>query len=172
MIRIFCLGLLLAFSVSSHSQINTIQFQGLAFPLYPGWSNLTILPFGFGVRTDETARPTGPGTLSVSELEHNEYMIELEDGTQVSMIALLEDHLLGKNEDHSASAVKSGITQSFQSASPLDHRSLSIFVEDSPYLPNQFKAYIIRANKNTIEVSASMTHEEFSEYLMEVRPAN
>lgn len=168
--RIFILILLLAYSISAHSHIEEVQFDGLSFPLAPTWSNLTITSFGFGLKIDSINRPTGPGTLSVSVLDPEDYIVELENGGEISTVTLLENFLIENQASGDASSnIQSAIRASFQSASQLKHNDLVIFLEDNPYLPNQFKAYVIREDRNPVEISATMDRRNFSDYLMTIR---
>lgn len=168
--RIFALLLLLAFSMPSHSQIETVQFAGLSFPIAPAWSNLTITSFGFGLNIDKVNRPTGPGALSASSLDPDDYIIELENGEEISTVTLLKNFLQGHHvTDVTSSNIASAISAGFPSASQLKRDDLVIFLEEGPYLPNQFKAYIIPKNRDIVEISTTMDRCSFSNYLMKIQ---
>lgn len=170
MIRTFFLVLLLGISLPSLAEIRSINFEGLEFPLSPAWSNLTIIDSGFGVRIDETERPTGPGTLSATTLKAQEHILELEDGSEISLVTLLVDHLRGHEERAPASPRKEAISESFQSSSRFDHEVLELYIEDEPFLPDTFKAYIVRSDWEPIEVSATMKLDDFEHYLRKIQP--
>jgi|SRR5690554_3098217 len=168
--RIFTLLLLLNFSMPAHSHIETVQFEGLFFPIAPTWSNLTITSFGFGLNIDKVNRPTGPGTLSASSLNPDDYIIELENGEEISTVTLLKNFLQGHHVTDVASNIASAISAGFPSVSQLKRDDLVIFLEEEPYLPNQFKAYIIPKNRDIVEISATMDRRGFSNYLMKIQP--
>lgn len=175
MIRTFyavSLALLLALSSPTFADIDSINFEGLRFPLDTAWSNLTVIDSGFGLRTDNSHRPTGPGTFSVIILHPEEYLIELEDGSTVSLVSLLVGDLTGKTPDEKGqdlSPLTEAFLQSFLPARRVDHEALEVYVETEPYLPDTFKAYIIRQSKNPIEISATMSLSNFENYLRTIR---
>ncbi len=173
MIRTFCLALLLAVSWPVLAEVESVRFEGLKFPLSPAWSNLTIIGSGFGLKTDSVERPTGPGTFSAMVLNADEYTITLEDGSQVSLVTMLIEHLRGETAGaETDSAKRAAIYDSFQNTTRVNHETLSVYVEDEAYLPDTFKAYIIRENRDPIEISASMEKDDFENYLKSVQPVS
>jgi len=162
---------LMIFSSPLFAAVDSVRFNHLEFPLKPGWENLSIFHSGFGLNISEKRDDIGAGTLAVSVMRPKEFMIDLEDGSEVSMVGLLRDHLQDETKPSEDSDILQSLASSFPETVAIPHDCLQVFIETEPHLPGSVKAYILYKEHDPIEVVASMSKDELGQYLLEVRPA-
>lgn len=168
MIRIFLVLILISVSTISSASVSSVRFNGLNFPVPQGWTELSLIHQGFVISQSPQTTRSSRMVLAVVALLPDEFLLEIETGETISMIALLEDYLSGNSDNWSNSEIASSIINSFEPARKIEHENFSIYMETQSQSSDLSKAYLLRSGLDPVEISSSMSPEELERYLSEL----